>query len=105
MGVFEYFREKGTTAYDMKQIPARVKHERAAELVEVQSRVIDKINKRLLGTILEAIADGVDFGRTYKDAPDIDGKVTFTKPVKVGTIFKARVVDAEGYERVLEPLK
>ena len=105
MGVFEYFREKGTTAYDMKQIPARVKHERAAELVEVQSRVIDKINKRLLGTTLEAIADGPDFGRTYKDAPDIDGKVTFTKPVKVGSIFKARVVDAEGYERVLEPLK
>ena len=105
MGVFEYFREKGTTAYDMKQIPARVKHERAAELVEVQSRVIDKINKRLLGTTLEAIADGPDFGRTYKDAPDIDGKVTFTKPVKVGSIFKARVVDAEGYERVLEPIK
>lgn len=105
MGVFEYFREKGTTAYDMKQISARVKHERAAELVEVQSRVIDKINKRLIGTTLEAIADGPDFGRTYKDAPDIDGKVTFTKPVKVGSIFKARVVDAEGYERVLEPLK
>ncbi|MBQ3666963.1 MAG: 30S ribosomal protein S12 methylthiotransferase RimO [Elusimicrobiaceae bacterium] len=105
MGVFEYFREKGTAAYDMKQIPARVKHERAAELVEVQSRVIDKINKRLLGTTLEAIADGPDFGRTYKDAPDIDGKVTFTRPVKVGSIFKARVVDAEGYERVLEPLK
>lgn len=105
MGVFEYFREKGTTAYDMKQISARVKHERAAELVEVQSRVIDKINKRLLGTTLEAIADGPDFGRTYKDAPDIDGKVTFTKPVKIGSIFKARVVDAEGYERVLEPLK
>ncbi len=105
MGVFEYFREKGTAAYDMKQIPVRIKHERAAELVEVQSRVIDKINKRLLGTTLEAIADGADFGRTYKDAPDIDGKVTFTKPVKIGSIFKARVVDAEGYERVLEPLK
>lgn len=105
MGVFEYFREKGTAAYDMKQIPAAVKHERAAELEYEQSRVIDKINKRLLGTTLEAIADGPDFGRTYKDAPDIDGKVTFTKPVKVGTIFKARVVDAEGYERVLEPIK
>ncbi len=105
MGVFEYFREKGTAAYEMKQIPAAIKHERAAELEYEQSRVIDNINKRLLGTTLEAIADGPDFGRTYKDAPDIDGKVTFTKPVKVGTIFKARVVDAEGYERVLEPIK
>lgn len=105
MGIFEYFREKGTAAYAMQQIPAAVKHERAAELVEVQSRVIDKINKRLIGSSLEAIADGPDFGRTYKDAPDIDGKVTFTKPVKIGSIFKARVVDAEGYERVLEPLR
>lgn len=104
MGVFEYFREKGTAAYAMKQIPAAVKHQRAAELVEVQSRVIDKINKRLVGTVLEAIADGSDFGRTYKDAPDIDGQVTFTRPVTPGTIFKARVAEAQGYERVLEPL-
>lgn len=105
MGVFEYFREKGTAAYSMKQIPTAVKHERAAELEYEQSRVIDKINKRLLGTTLEAIADGPDFGRTYKDAPDIDGKVTFTKPVKIGSIFKARVVAAQGYERELEPVE
>ena len=104
MGVFEYFREKGTAAYTMKQIPAAVKHVRAAELVEVQSRVIDKLNKRLVGTVLEAIADGPDFGRTYKDAPDIDGKVTFTRPVATGTIFKARVIAAQGYEREVEPL-
>ena len=104
MGVFEYFREKGTAAYAMKQVPAAIKHERARELEEVQSRVIDQINKRLIGTTLEAIADGPDFGRTYKDAPDIDGKVTFTKSVKPGSIFKARVVAAEGYEREVEPL-
>ncbi|MGN0016980.1 MAG: 30S ribosomal protein S12 methylthiotransferase RimO [Candidatus Avelusimicrobium sp.] len=105
MGVFEYFRESGTAAYDMEQIPQEVKSERSAALVETQSRVIDRINKRLLGTTLEAIADGPDFGRTYKDAPDIDGKVTFTKPVKTGSIFKARAVAAEGYERELEPLE
>lgn len=105
MGVFEFFREKGTAAYGMEQISARVKHERAHELEEVQSRVIDKINKRLVGTVLEAIADGPDFGRTYKDAPDIDGKVTFTRPVETGSIFKARVVAAQGYERELEPIE
>ena len=58
-----------------------------------------------MGTVLEAIADGPDFGRTYKDAPDIDGKVTFTRPVETGRIFKARVVAAQGYERELEPLE
>ena len=105
LGVFEYFREKGTAAYEMKQVPAALKHERARELEEVQSRVIDRINKRLIGTTLEAIADGPDFGRTYKDAPDIDGKVTFTHPVQAGTIFKARVVAAQGYEREVTPVK
>lgn len=105
MGVFEYFREKGTPAYEMKQIPAAVKHQRARELEETQSRVIDKINKRLVGVGMEVIADGADFGRTYKDAPDIDGKVTFTKPVPPGCIFYGRVVAAQGYEREIEPLK
>lgn len=105
MGVFEYFREKGTPAYGMKQIPAAVKHQRARELEETQSRVIDKINKRLVGAEMEVIADGADFGRTYKDAPDIDGKVTFTKPVPPGCIFYGRVVAAQGYEREIEPLK
>ena len=105
MGVFEYFREKGTAAYEMKQIPAAVKHQRARELEETQSRVIDKINKRLVGAEMEVIADGEDFGRTYKDAPDIDGKVTFTKPVPPGCIFYGRVVAAQGYEREIEPLK
>lgn len=105
MGVFEYFREKGTPAYEMKQIPAAVKHQRALELEETQSRVIDKINKRLVGAEMEVIADGADFGRTYKDAPDIDGKVTFTKPVSPGCIFYGRVVAAQGYEREIEPLK
>lgn len=105
MGVFEYFREKGTPAYEMKQIPAAVKHQRARKLEETQSRVIDKINKRLVGAEMEVIADGADFGRTYKDAPDIDGKVTFTKPVPAGCIFYGRVVAAQGYEREIEPLK
>ena len=106
MGVFEYFREPGTTAHDMPgQISQKLKHERRLRLEEMQSRVIDRINRRLRGTVLEAIADGPTFGRTYKDAPDIDGQVTFTRPVKVGSIFKAKVVKCSGYQRTLEPLK
>ena len=106
MGVFEYFREPGTTAHDLPhQIPQKLKQERRLRLEEAQSRVIDRINKRLRGTILEAIADGPTFGRTYKDAPDIDGQVTFTRPVPVGSIFKAKVVKTDGYKRTLEPIK
>lgn len=106
MGVFEYFREEGTTAHDLSgQIPQFLKQERRLRLEEAQSRVIDRINKRLLGTTLEAIADGENFGRTYKDAPDIDGQVTFSRPVQVGSIFKAKVIRTDGYKRTLEPVK
>ncbi len=106
LGVFEYFREEGTAAYSLPgQVPAEVKKERRLRLEEAQSRVIDRINQRLLGTTLEAIADGETFGRTYKDAPDIDGQVTFTRPVRPGRIFRAKVIQAHGYQRTLEPLK
>lgn len=105
MGVFEYFREEGTAAYALAdQIAPEVKQARRLRLEEAQSRVIDRINARLTGAALEAIADGPTFGRTYKDAPDIDGQVAFTSPVKPGSIFKAKVVKAQGYKRTLEPL-
>ncbi|MBR2865311.1 MAG: radical SAM protein [Elusimicrobiaceae bacterium] len=105
MGVFEYFREPGTIAYDLpKQVAQKTKKERRLRLEETQSRVIDRINKKLKGTVVEAIADGPTFGRTYKDAPDIDGQVSFNRPVKTGRIFKARVLKTKGYKRMLEPL-
>lgn len=105
VGVFEYFREPGTPAYDMKkQIPAAIKKERAEQINITQSRVIDRINKKLVGTKLEVISDAAQIGRTYKDAPDIDGKVRFTEPVEPGKIFKAKIVKAEGYDRTAKPL-
>jgi ribosomal protein S12 methylthiotransferase len=105
VGVFEYFREKGTPAYAMKpQIPAALKKERALELLAVQSRVVDNINKKLIGKTIEVISDTPQAGRTYKDAPDIDGIVKFTRRVKAGEIFKGKVISAEGYQRTVEPV-
>ena len=103
VAVFEYFREKGASSYNFKnQIPASVKHRRALELEAVQSRVVDGINKKLIGKTVEVISDTPTLGRTYKDAPDIDGTVIFTKPVKAGQIFKAKIIAAEGYKRTAQ---
>ena len=105
-GIFEVFREQGTPAYDMKpQIKQSVKKQRADILAETQSRVIDGINKKLKGKIVEVISDGETFGRTYKDAPDIDGTVEFTEPVETGKIFKAKIIAAQGYRRIAKPVK
>lgn len=106
VGIFEFFREQGTPAYDMKpQITKAVKKQRADILAQTQSRVIDALNKKLKGQIVEVISDGETFGRTYKDAPDIDGTVQFTEPVETGKIFKAKIIAAQGYQRIAKPVK
>lgn len=106
VGVFEFFREPGTAAYAMKkQIPAAVKKERALELNKVQSRVVDKTNKKLIGSVVEVISDTSNSGRTYRDAPDIDGTLLFEKPVKAGQIFKAKIIKAKGYQRVAKAVE
>ena len=100
VAVFEYFRERGASSYNFKkQISAAVKRRRALELEAVQSRVIDGINKKLIGKNIEIIADTPTLGRTYKDAPDIDGTVSFDKSVEPGKIFKAKIISAVGYKR------
>lgn len=100
VAVFEYFRERGASSYNFKkQISAAVKRRRALELEAVQSRIIDEINKKLIGKNIEIIADTPTLGRTYKDAPDIDGTVSFDKPVEPGKIFKAKIISAVGYQR------
>ena len=100
VAVFEYFREKGASSYNFKnQISAQTKCRRALELEAVQSRVVDDINKKLIGKNIEVISDTPLLGRTYKDAPDIDGTVIFDKPVQAGKIFKAEITSAAGYQR------
>ena len=100
VAVFEYFRERGASSYNFKhQISASTKRRRALELEAVQSRVVDGINKKLIGKNIEIIADTPTLGRTYKDAPDIDGTVSFDRPVEPGKIFKAKIISAVGYQR------
>lgn len=105
VGVFEFFREPGTSAYQMKkQIPASIKRQRALELNKMQSRVVDKMNKKLVGSVIEVISDTQTTGRTYRDAPDIDGQVIFKTPVEPGQIFKAKILEAKGYQRTAQKI-
>lgn len=100
VGVFEYSSEKGTPAAKMpEQIPDEIKHERAARLIDVQSKFLRKANKRIVGKTITALADSSAAGRTYKDAPDIDGAIIFANPQKniTGKFVKAKIIKAEGY--------
>jgi len=104
VGVFKYSREPGTPAAGFPgQVPEDVKEERAGALIQAQSRVLDAVNLELKGKKLDILMDSPLFGRTYRDAPEIDGRVEVEapegRPLKAGDMVKATITDAVGYLR------
>lgn len=104
VGVFKYSREPGTPAASFPgQVPESVKEERAQALIHAQSGVVDFLNSGLKGKYFEVLMDSPRFGRTYRDAPEIDGRVEIlpgnTPPPRTGELIKAKMTDATGYQR------
>ncbi|MCD7757249.1 MAG: 30S ribosomal protein S12 methylthiotransferase RimO [Clostridiales bacterium] len=84
-GVFQFSPEEGTRAAAMpNQVEPEVAARRLELLVDLQSDVMDEYNESRLGETVEVLVEGFDEemgcwrGRTYADAPDIDGHVYFT---------------------------
>ena len=110
VGVFEFSKEKNTKAYSLKpQVPAKIKKQRHKKLMEIQQNVSKEINEKLIGQnidcIIEAISEtGEVVGRTYKDAPEVDGLVYIntTNPVNPGDIITAKVTGAVEYDLIAE---
>ncbi len=111
LGVFSYSREPGTPAAEMPgQVPAKLKQERVEALVAAQSAVVDDINLKLKGRTVEVLMDSPSFGRTYRDAPEIDGRVEVALPERgpapaPGTFLKAKIVSVSGYLRRAVPVR
>lgn len=98
-GVFKYSREEDTVAYNLpNQVPKEIKEKRYAELVNLQSEIAERKNRRLLGEEIEVMIDGVSSeseylleGRTRGQALEIDGKVLTTDgTAKPGEIVKVK---------------
>ncbi len=104
VGVFKYSREPGTPAAGFPgQVPEDVKEERAQALIAAQSRVLDVFNTELKGKTTEVLMDSPLFGRTYRDAPEIDGRVEVASgpgpALKAGDLLKVEITGAAGYVR------
>lgn len=106
-GAFPYSREENTPAYNFDdQIDEQEKQDRYDIIMREQLPVCEKQGKAMIGKELEVLCEGYDvvaetyYGRSYKDAPDIDGKVFFTSDVKhkVGDFVKVRVEEAYDYD-------
>lgn len=111
LGVFTYSPEEDTPAAKMEhQIDEAVKEERQAELMELQQEIAfdlaeDMIGREVLVMIEGKIADENAYvGRTYKDAPNVDGLifVEADEELMSGDFAKVRVTGAVEYDLIGE---
>lgn len=111
-GVFAYSQEEGTVAGAMpNQIPDEIKQERYHELMALQAQISEEIHNDTEGQTLEVLVEGIEedgsglhYGRSYREAPDIDGLVFIENPgdIKPGCFVKVNILQGFTYESVGE---
>lgn len=114
VGIFTYSREDGTAAATLPgQVPEEVKEERYHQLMALQCQISEELNRNLEGQVLDILVESIDeqtpgtiAGRSYREAPDVDGKVFVENAadVKVGQFIKAKVAQGFTYDVVAEKL-
>ena len=113
LGVFTYSPEEDTPAAEMPdQIPEEIKEERQAELMELQQDIAfdaaeDMIGKEVLVMVEGKVADENAYvGRTYKDAPGVDGLIFINTEEELmsGDFAKVKVTGALEYDLIGELL-
>jgi ribosomal protein S12 methylthiotransferase len=107
VGVFVYSPEEGTRAAALSDaVPEKVQQERHDRLMTLQQQISLEINQaqvgRTLDVLIEGQGDGLSVGRSYRDAPEIDGMVLLPGEVTVGEMVPVYVTGAMEYDLVGE---
>ncbi len=105
VGVFTYSHEEGTPAARLEDdVPPEVKEERRERLMEIQQRISLAKNQALVGRMLDVLiegqGEGLSVGRSYRDAPEIDGLVLVQAELPVGEIVPVRITAALEYDLI-----
>jgi len=103
VGTFQFSFEPGTTSEPLGDpIPAEVKQARYERLMELQQGISMQVNQSYVGKTLDVLVEGRDkgisIGRSYRDAPEIDGMVFIEGDAKVGSIVSVRITGAMAYD-------
>lgn len=107
LGVFTYSQEDGTKAFVLGDpIPQEEKERRKKEIMELQAKISYENNQNLVGkelsVIIDEIEDKIAYGRTEKDAPEVDNLVIVhtNKKLEQGEFYKVEVVDALEFDLI-----
>ena len=100
-GFFAFSREEGTYAYSLEgQIEQSLVNERLIELSELQDSITSAKRDSLIGEDIEVLVDEVGTGRSFREAPEIDGVIRIPKHLHTGQFATVRVVEAVGTDLV-----
>lgn len=111
LGVFPYSPEEGTPAARMKkQIPTFLKKMRRNEIMRLQQKIAFEKAEEMIGQKLSVMIegklpeDGVFIGRTYKDAPNVDGMVFVNsdRELVTGDVVTVGITDFHEYDLIGE---
>ena len=110
-GVFPYSPEPGTPAAKLPgQIPLELAETRAKRLLELQKKIMRKVNRNWIGREVRMLVDDVDgrvaVGRAMMDAPEIDNRILLlhAKRLRPGQFCPVRITGADSYEFTAEQL-
>jgi ribosomal protein S12 methylthiotransferase len=103
VGTFQFSFEPGTASEPLGDpVPAEVKEERYARLMELQQGISMQVNQSYVGKTLDVLIEGRDngiaIGRSYRDAPEIDGLVLVEGEARIGDIVPVKVTGAMAYD-------
>jgi ribosomal protein S12 methylthiotransferase len=110
-GAFTYSKEEGTRAYSFDgEVDEQIKQDRYDVLMQTQLTVSEDISASHVGKTFTVLCEGFDtvaeiyYGRSYMDAPDVDGRVYFTSKAKRsrGEFVEVRINEALDYDLVGE---
>jgi ribosomal protein S12 methylthiotransferase len=103
VGAFQFSFEPGTTSEPLGDpVPAELKQERYERLMQLQQGISLEINQgytgKTLDVLFEGSDDGISLGRSYRDAPEIDGMVIVEGEIPVGRMLPVRINGAMAYD-------
>jgi ribosomal protein S12 methylthiotransferase len=113
LGAFVYSPEEGTRAALLEdRVPEETAVERYEEVMKLQAEISGKFQESLVGTEMEMIVDEIDpetgdvFGRSYMDAPEVDGAISIAGDIPEGTEFcRVLITEAGTYDLIGEVIR
>ena len=106
MGTFTYSSEENTGSYALGDpISSELKMERRSKLMELQKEISTDKNSKLIGRKLKVLVESREgdfyIGRSYRDAPEVDGEVLIDKSdtkIIPGNFYSVEVYDSDEYD-------